>query len=113
MKITFELQGNTLEYENDAVSELSEMGHAFGDGEEGHEYCYATTWQEFIGTAFHLIQQTGGILTLNGVNIHAANFSNTNGSSVTKETIVALDNGETLALSQILVTGNESDCNIN
>ena len=113
MKISFELQGNTLEYENDAVSESSEIGHAFGDGEDGHEYCYATTWQDFIGTAFHLIQQTGGILKLNGVNIHAANFSDTNGSSVTKETIVALDNGETIVLSQILVLSNESDCNIN
>ena len=109
MKISFELQGNTLEYENDAVTESSEMGHAFGDGEEGHEYCNATTWQDFIGTAFHLIQQTGGILILNGVNIHAANFSDTNGSSVTRETIVALDNGETLALSKIVVAVNESD----
>lgn len=113
MKITLELQGNTLEYENDAVSESSEMGHAFGDGEEGHQYCYATTWQEFIGTAFHLIQQTGGILKINGVLIHAANFGDTNGSSVTEETIVALDNDETLALSQILVAGNESIDNIN
>ena len=113
MKITFELQGNTLEYENDAVTDTSEMGHAFGDGEEGHEYCYATTWQDFIGTAFHLIQQTGGILKLNGVSIHAANLSDTNGSSVTIETIVALDSGETLPLSQMLVVSNESDCNIN
>jgi hypothetical protein len=113
LKITFELQGNALEYENDAVTESSEMGHAFGDGEEGHEYCYATTWQEFIGTAFHLIQQTGGILTLNGIRIHAANFNDTNGSSVTKETFVVLDNGETLPLSKMLVVGNESDCNIN
>ena len=74
MKITFELQGNTLEYENDAVTDESEMGHAFGDGEEGHEYCYAQTWQDFIGTAFHLIQQTGGNLMLNGQQIHAASF---------------------------------------
>jgi len=29
MKITLALQGNTLEYENDAVSDLSEMGHGF------------------------------------------------------------------------------------
>ena len=113
MKITFELQGNTLEYENDAVTDASDMGHAFGDGEEGHEYCYATTWQDFIGTAFHLIQQTGGILILNGVSIHAANFSDTNGISVTKESIVALGNGETLPLSQILVVSHESDCSIN
>ena len=109
MKITFELQGNTLEYENDDVSDSSEMGHAFGDGEEGHEYCYATTWQDFIGTAFHLIQQTGGILKLNSVYIHAANFSDTNGSSVTEETIVLLDNGETLPLSELLVVSNKSD----
>jgi hypothetical protein len=113
LKITFELQGNTLEYENDAVSESSEMGHAFGDGEEGHEYCYATTWQDFIGSAFHLIQQTGGILKLNGIGIHAAKFSDTNGSSVTRKTIVALDNGETLALSQIIVTSYANDCSIN
>lgn len=111
MKITFKLQGNTLEYENDAVTDSSEMGHAFGDGEDGHEYCYATTWQDFIGTAFHLMQQTGGILILNGANIHAASFGDTNGSSVTIETVVALDNGETLTLSQILVAG--SDCSIN
>ena len=113
MKITFELQGNTLEYENDTVTESSEMGHAFGNGEEGHEYCYATTWQDFIGTAFHLIQQTGGILKLNGVNIHAANFSDTNGSSVTKETIVALGNGETLPLSQLVVVSSDSNNNLN
>jgi hypothetical protein len=113
LKITFELQGNTLEYENDDVSDSSEMGHAFGDGEEGHEYCYATTWQEFIGTAFHLIQQTGGILILNGLRIHASDLKDTNGNSITKETIVALDNGETLALSKILVAGNESNRNIN
>ncbi|MDO9050876.1 MAG: hypothetical protein Q7U70_05245 [Methylotenera sp.] len=111
MKISLELQGNTLEYENDAVTESSEMWHAFGDGEEGHEYCYATSWQDFIGTAFHLIQQTGGNLLLNGVSIHAANFSDTNGSSVTKETVVALGNGETLPLSQLLVVS--SDCNNN
>ena len=46
MKITFELQGNILEYENDAVTDASEMCHAFSDGEEGHEYCYATSWQD-------------------------------------------------------------------
>jgi len=108
LKITFELQGNILEYENDAVTDASEMCHAFSDGEEGHEYCYATSWQDFIGTAFHLIQQTGGILRLNGVSIHASNFSDTNGSSVTKETIVALDNGETLPLSHILIASNEA-----
>lgn len=113
MKITFELQGNTLEYENDAVSDSSEMGHAFGDGEVGHEYCYATTWQDFIGTAFHLIQQTGGVLILNGLRIHATNLKDTNGSSMTKETIVALDSGETLALSKMLVANNEIDCSIN
>jgi hypothetical protein len=113
LKITFELQGNNLEYENDAVTDLSEMGHAFGDGEVGHEYCYAMTWQEFIGTAFHLMQQTGGILILNGLRIHATNLKDTNGNSMTKETIVALDNGETLPLSKILVDSNKSDCNIN
>lgn len=113
MKITFELQGNILEYENDAVTDASEMGHAFSDGEEGHEFCYATTWQEFIGTAFHLIQQTGGILIINGVPIHAANFSDTNGRSVTRDTIVALDNGDTLPLSQLLVVSSDSNNNLN
>ncbi|MDO9050659.1 MAG: hypothetical protein Q7U70_04120 [Methylotenera sp.] len=102
MKITFELQGNTLEYENDAVTDASEMGHAFGDGEEGHEYCYAQTWQDFIGTAFHLIQQTGGNLMLNGQQIHAASFEETNGMPVTKETLVILANSETIPLGYIL-----------
>lgn len=31
MKITLDFQGNTPEYENDAVSDMSEMGHAFGN----------------------------------------------------------------------------------
>jgi len=102
MKITFELQGNTLEYENDAVTDEVEMGHAFGDGEEGHEYCYARTWQDFIGRAFHLIQQTGGVLKLNGQQIRAASFKGTDGSSVTKDTLVILIDGEITSLSQIL-----------
>lgn len=102
MKITFELQGNMLEYENDAVTDESEMGHAFGDGEEGHEYCYAQTWQDFIGTAFHLIQQTGGILLLNGQQIRAASFRYTDGCSVTKDTLVILIDGEAISLAQIL-----------
>lgn len=37
MKITSALQGNTISYENDFVTDASEMGHAFGDGELGHE----------------------------------------------------------------------------
>jgi hypothetical protein len=102
MKITFELQGNTLEYENDAVNDASEMGCAFGDGEEGHEYCYASTWQDFIGTAFHLIQQTGGLLKLNGQQISAASFADTDGSSVKKDTLVILADGETIPLASIL-----------
>ena len=102
MKITFELQGNILEYENDALSDLSEMGHAFGDGEEGHEYCYARTWQDFIGRAFHLIQQTGGVLKLNDQKISAVTFAETNGSSVTRDTVVMLKNGKKITLSQML-----------
>lgn len=36
MKITFELQGYTMEYDNYAVADASEMGQAFGYGVEGH-----------------------------------------------------------------------------
>lgn len=102
MRIAFELQGNMLEYENDTVTDTSEMGHAFGDGEEGHEYCYARTWQDFIGTAFHLMQQTGGTLSVNGYSIKAAKFSDTAGIPLTKNTNVILANGEMVALSKIL-----------
>ena len=102
MKVTFELQGNTLTYENDAVNDASEMGHAFGDGEEGHEYCCASTWQDFIGTAFHLIQQTGGTLSINGYDIQAANFADTDGSSASPETKVILANGEIALLFKLL-----------
>lgn len=102
MKITFELQGNTITYENDAVSDLSQMGHAFGDGEDDNEFCYATTWQDFIGRAFHLIQQTGGVLTLNGQQISAAKFEDTNGSAVTRNTEVNLENSIRITLSQLL-----------
>jgi hypothetical protein len=102
MKITLDLQGNTLTYENDVVSDITEMGHAFGDGEDGNEFCYARTWQDFIGKSLHLIQQTGGILKLNGQQISALTFADTNGSSVTQDTIVMLENGEKLALSQML-----------
>lgn len=102
MKITFELQGNTLAYENDAVANESEMGFAFSDGEDGHEYCYATTWQDFIGTTFHLIQQTGGTLTLNGQQINAATFEDTNGSPVTKDTKVDITNSARITLAELL-----------
>jgi hypothetical protein len=102
MKITFELQGNTLTYENDAVSDLSQMGHAFGDGEDDNEFCYARTWQDFIGRAFHLIQQTGGVLQLNGQQICAATFEDTNGNSVTSDTEVVLENNIRITLSQLL-----------
>ena len=102
MKITFELQGNTLEYENDAVTDEVEMGLAFGDGEEGYEFCNARTWQDFIGTAFHLIQQTGGVLKLNGQQISAICLEVTDGRSVTGDTIIALHNGEEVALSELL-----------
>ena len=102
MKITLVLQDNTLSYENDDVSDPSEMGHAFGDGEFGHEYCYAQTWQDFIGTALHLIQQTGGFLKLNGQQIRARCFEDTDGKSVTRETIIVLNNGANIALSELL-----------
>ena len=102
MKITLNLQGNTLEYENDAVTNMSEMGHAFGDGEEGNEFCYAQTWQDFIGRAFHLIQQTGCVLKLNGQQIGASSFESTDGNAVTKEIEVNLVNGVTVSLSQLL-----------
>jgi hypothetical protein len=102
MKITLDLQGNTLTYENDVVSDLSQMGHAFGDGKEGNEFCYARTWQDFIGRAFHLIQQTGGILKLNGQQISAVTFADSNGNSVTQDTIVMFENGKTLTLFQML-----------
>ena len=102
MKVTFELEGNTLTYENDAVNDASEMGHAFGDGEEGHEYCHAQNWQDFIGTAFHLIQQTGGSLSVNGYVIQAANFHDTDGSSASPETKVILANSEIALLSKLL-----------
>ncbi len=77
------------------------MGFAFSDGEDGHEYCYATTWQAFIGTAFHLIQQTGGTLTLNGQHINAAAFADTKGSPATTDTVVVLESGETVELMQL------------
>lgn len=102
MKIAFELQGNKLEYENEAVTDESEMGHAFGDGEEGREYCYAKTWQDFIGVAFHLIQQTGGRLKLNGQPIYAANFENTAGNPVTKDTVVIIEDSKKMPLACLL-----------
>jgi hypothetical protein len=100
--ITLDFQGNTLEYENDAVTNMSEMGHAFGDGEEGNEFCYAQTWQDFIGRAFHLIQQTGGVLKLNGQQIGASSFESTDGNAVTKNTKVTLTDGKTLLILQLL-----------
>jgi hypothetical protein len=102
MKITLDLQDNTLEYENDAVSDMSEMGHDFGDGEEGHEYYYAQTWQDFIGRAFHLIQQTGGVLKLNGTQIGASCFEGAVGNAVTSDTKVTLADGITISLLQLL-----------
>lgn len=102
MRIAFKLQGNMIEYENNSVTYTSEMGHAFGDGEEGHEYCYARNWQDLIGTAFHLMQQTGGTLSVNGYSIKAEKFSDTAGIPVTKNTNVILANGETVLLAKIL-----------
>ncbi|HPX89104.1 MAG TPA: hypothetical protein PL133_07545 [Methylophilaceae bacterium] len=75
---------------------------AFGDGEEGNEFCFSGTWQDFIGRAFHLIQQTGGILMLNGQQISAACFESTDGSAVTNDTAVVLADGKTLLISQLL-----------
>ena len=103
MKITLVLQGNTLSYENDAITEVSEMGHAFGDGEEGHEFCKAQSWQDFIGTALHLKQQTAGVLTLNGQQINAACFEDTDGNSVTIDTIVMLENDVSVTVSALLI----------
>lgn len=102
MKITLVLQGNTLTYENDAVSDITEMGHAFGDGEEGNEFCYARTWQDFIGRALHLIQQTGGVLKLNAQQISASCFEGTDGRAVTNDTEVVLANGKTIPISRLL-----------
>lgn len=102
MKITLALQGNTLTYENDAVSDMSEMGNAFGDGEDDNAFCCARTWQDFIGRAFHLIQQTGGLLTLNGQQISAAKFEDTCGSSVTIDSKVVLEDGTRITLSQLV-----------
>jgi len=58
------------------------MGHAFGDGEEGNEFCYARTWQDFIGRAFHLIQQTVGLLKLNEQKIGALTFESNDGKTL-------------------------------
>jgi hypothetical protein len=102
MKLTLILQGNALTYENDSITEASEMGHAFGDGEEGHEFCNAQSWQDFIGTALHLIQQTGGVLRVNDQIISAARLEDTDGRSVTMNTTVVLDNCVSIPLSTLL-----------
>jgi hypothetical protein len=102
MEITLAFQGNTITYENDAVTDASDMGHAFGDGEAGHEFCYARNWQDFIGMALHLIQQTGGVLRVNDQIIHAARLEDTDGRPVTLNTTVMLDNGVIIALSKLL-----------
>lgn len=102
MEITLAFQGNTITYENDAVTEASDMSHAFGDGEAGNEFCYAQNWQDFIGMALHLIQQTGGVLRVNDQIIHAARLEDTDGRSVTLNTTVMLDNGISIPLSKLL-----------
>ena len=102
MKIILDLQGNTLSYENDAVSDITEIDLAFGDGEEDNEFCFASTWQELIGRALHLIQQTGGILQLNGQQISASCFEGTDGRAVTNDTEVVLANGKTIPISRLL-----------
>ena len=101
MKLTVKLQGNTLSYENSAIEQASEMGFAFSDGER--EYCYAQNWQDFIGAAFHLIQQTGGVLMLNGQQINAACLASTNGRPVTSDTVVVLSDATNITLSKLLV----------
>lgn len=101
MKLTVTLENNTLSYENSAIEQASEMGFAFSDGEL--EYCRAQDWRDFIGTAFHLIQQTGGVLMLNGQQINAACLEATNGRPVTVDTVVVLNDGRLVALSELLV----------
>lgn len=101
MKLTVTLQGNTLSYENSAIEQASEMGFAFSDGER--EYCCAQNWWDFIGTAFHLIQQTGGVLLLNGQQINAVCLAATDGRPVTGGTVVVLNDGRHAVLSELLV----------
>ncbi len=101
MKLTVTLENNTLSYENSAIEQASEMGFAFSDGER--EYSYAQDWRDFIGTALHLIQQTGGVLMLNGQQISAASLASTNGRPVTRDTVVVLNDGRSIALAELLV----------
>ena len=102
MEVTLAFKGNTITYENDAITEAADMGHAFGDGEAGHEFCYAQNWPNFIGTALHLIQQTGGVLRVNDKIIRAAHLEDTDGRPVTANTKVMLDNGVSITLSKLL-----------
>ena len=102
MEVTLAFKGNTITYENDAITEAADMGHAFGDGEAGHEFCYAQNWPNFIGTALHLIQQTGGVLRVNDQIISAARLEDTDGRPVTLNTKVMLDNGVSITLSKLL-----------
>ncbi len=102
MEITLAFKGNTITYENDSVTEASDMGHAFGDGEAGHEFCYAQNWPNFIGTALHLIQQTGGVLRINDKIIRAASFEDADGRPVKANTKVMLDNGVSIPLSKLI-----------
>jgi hypothetical protein len=102
MEITLAFKGNTITYENDAISGASDMGNAFGDGEAGHEFCYAQNWPNFIGTALHLIQQTGGVLRVNNKIIRAAKLEDADGLPVTASTKVMLDNGVSITLSKLL-----------
>ena len=101
MKLTVTLENNTLSFENSAIEQASEMGFAFSDGER--EYCYAQNWRDFIGTAFHLIQQTGGVLLLNGQQINAVCLASTDGRPVTVDTVVVLNDGRSIALAELLV----------
>ncbi len=101
MKLTVTLENNTLSYENSAIEQASEMGVAFSDGE--WEYGHAQNWRDFIGTALHLIQQTGGVLMLNGQQINAASLAATDGRPVTANTVIALNDGRHVVLSELLV----------
>lgn len=101
MKLTVTLENNTLSYENSAIEQASEMGFAFSDGDR--EYCCAQDWRDFIGTALHLIQQTGGVLMLNGQQINAASLASTNGQPVKRDTVIVLNDGRHVVLSELLV----------
>jgi hypothetical protein len=93
---------NTLIYDNESVDTAEAFGIAFSNGEEGHEFEYAEKWETFIGTAWHLIQQTGGTLFLNDMKISAIDIYETNGKAVNKTTQAKLADGRIYKLGQLL-----------